>query len=177
MLIMVRFGLQGCKEAGIPCFGTLWDFVRRSLSPPMHARKTHMHHFPSCLACSDRRSLFVGRSAAPRSRQRSTSTRTTFIPHPVNRWRAVRTWTCISGAPRLYILNVSSSQSHHALLLLIISHISRVYCHSASLLYLVYLCTSSDRRMSNRVLLHESAPVCTGSATLSLRDGFCYRLS
>ncbi len=19
--------MQGCKEAGIPCFGTLWDFV------------------------------------------------------------------------------------------------------------------------------------------------------
>lgn len=23
-----RVDLQGCKEAGIPCFGTLWDFVR-----------------------------------------------------------------------------------------------------------------------------------------------------
>lgn len=20
--------MEGCKEAGIPCFGTLWDFVR-----------------------------------------------------------------------------------------------------------------------------------------------------
>jgi hypothetical protein len=22
--------MEGCKEAGIPCFGTLWDFVRLS---------------------------------------------------------------------------------------------------------------------------------------------------
>ena len=25
--------MQGCKEAGIPCFGTLWDFV--SARPPL----------------------------------------------------------------------------------------------------------------------------------------------
>jgi hypothetical protein len=29
---------EGCKEAGIPCFGTLWDFVSFIILPPRCAR-------------------------------------------------------------------------------------------------------------------------------------------